>query len=74
MSAPAHALTYEKVAKELNANLEDGLTDQEAKSRLESAGRNEFGEQEGVQPFKIFIGQIANALSLVSYHPSASLV
>ncbi|KAG8667909.1 P-type ATPase [Fusarium poae] len=65
MSAPAHALTYEQVAKELNANLEDGLTDQEAKSRLESAGRNEFGEQEGVQPFKIFIGQIANALTLV---------
>lgn len=65
MSAPAHALTYEQVAKELNANLEDGLTDQEAKGRLETAGRNEFGEQEGVQPLKIFIGQIANALTLV---------
>ncbi|CAG7560043.1 unnamed protein product [Fusarium equiseti] len=65
MSAPAHALTYEQVAKELNANLEDGLTDQEAKSRLETAGRNEFGEQEGVQPIKILIGQIANALTLV---------
>ena len=67
MSAPAHALTFEQVAKELNANLEDGLTDQEAKSRLETAGRNEFGEQEGVQPIKILIGQIANALTLVSY-------
>ncbi|KAJ4135168.1 P-type ATPase [Fusarium equiseti] len=65
MSAPAHALTYEQVAKELNANLEDGLTDQEAKSRLETSGRNEFGEQEGVQPIKILIGQIANALTLV---------
>lgn len=65
MSAPAHALTYEQVAKELNANLEDGLTEQEAKSRLETSGRNEFGEQEGVQPIKILIGQIANALTLV---------
>jgi len=65
ISAPAHALTFEQVAKELNANLEDGLTDQEAKSRLETAGRNEFGEQEGVQPIKILIGQIANALTLV---------
>ncbi|KAF5668104.1 potassium sodium efflux p-type fungal-type [Fusarium heterosporum] len=65
MTAPAHALTFEQVAQELEANLDDGLTDQEAKRRLETSGRNEFGEQEGVQPLKIFIGQIANALTLV---------
>ncbi|KAJ4189404.1 P-type ATPase [Fusarium solani] len=65
MSAPAHALTFQQVAEELGANLEDGLTDGEAKNRLEEYGRNEFGAEEGVQPLKIFIGQIANALTLV---------
>lgn len=66
MTAPAHALAYENVAEQLNANVEDGLTEEEAKRRLEQYGRNEFGEQHGVQPLKIFIGQIANALTLVS--------
>ncbi|KAI8660212.1 Cation-ATPase-N domain-containing protein [Fusarium keratoplasticum] len=65
MTAPAHALTYEQVAEQLNANLEDGLTSDEAKGRLEQYGRNEFGAEKGVQPVKIFIGQIANALTLV---------
>ncbi|KAI8648674.1 Cation-ATPase-N domain-containing protein [Fusarium keratoplasticum] len=65
MSAPAHALTFQQVAEELGANLEDGLTNGEAKNRLEEYGRNEFGAEKGVQPLKIFIGQIANALTLV---------
>jgi len=72
MTAPAHALTFEQVAQELDGNIDDGLTESEAKQRLETYGRNEFGEQEGVQPLKIFIGQIANALTLVSYLPQAS--
>jgi magnesium-transporting ATPase (P-type) len=74
MTAPAHALTFEQVAQELGANLDDGLTEEEAKRRLETNGRNEFGEQEGVQPLKIFIGQIANALTLVSFPSYASLI
>lgn len=65
MTAPAHSLTFDQVAQELQANLDDGLTDAEAKKRLEEHGRNEFGDQEGVQPLRIFIGQIANALTLV---------
>ncbi|KAJ0126832.1 Uncharacterized protein HZ326_30064 [Fusarium oxysporum f. sp. albedinis] len=65
MSAPAHALTFRQVAEELNANLEDGLTTEEAKRRLSQYGSNEFGEQEGVQPLKILLGQVANALTLV---------
>ncbi|OAR01320.1 hypothetical protein LLEC1_06669 [Akanthomyces lecanii] len=66
MSAPAHALSHADVERELQVDHEVGLTPEEAKDRLEVYGRNEFGEQEGVQPFKIFIGQIANALTLVS--------
>lgn len=65
MTAPAHALAIDRVVDELKANVEVGLSDDEAKRRLEEYGRNEFGEQKGVQPVKIFIGQIANALTLV---------
>lgn len=66
ISAPAHALNIEQVVKELKADVEVGLSDEEARTRLEEYGRNELGEEKGVQPVKIFIGQIANALTLVS--------
>lgn len=66
MSAPAHALTVNQVAQELGANIQIGLSDADAQKRLQDHGRNEFGEQRSVQPIKIFIGQIANALTLVS--------
>lgn len=65
MSLPAHALTSDQVAQELSARLDGGLNADEATKRLEDYGRNEFGEQPGVQPVKIFVGQIANALTLV---------
>jgi Na+-exporting ATPase len=65
MSQPAHALTADQVAEELGARVDGGLNADEATKRLETYGRNEFGEQPGVQPIKIFIGQIANALTLV---------
>ncbi|KAK8143084.1 Na+ ATPase, partial [Beauveria asiatica] len=64
MSAPAHALSYADVERELQVDHEVGLTPDEAKTRLDVYGRNEFGEQAGVQPFKILLGQIANALTL----------
>lgn len=72
MSAPAHALSIDDVLSELKADVEVGLSPDEAKRRLEEHGRNEFGEQEGVQPLKILIGQIANALTLVSLTLRAS--
>ncbi|KAH6844593.1 hypothetical protein B0I37DRAFT_327262 [Chaetomium sp. MPI-CAGE-AT-0009] len=64
-SRPAHALTYEQLATELNADVLSGLTANEAKARLEQFGRNDLGEEEGVQPLKIVIAQIANAMTLV---------
>lgn len=66
ISAPAHALSVADVVQELGARLDGGLTPEEATQRLEEYGRNEFGEQKGVQPVKILIGQVANALTLVS--------
>jgi magnesium-transporting ATPase (P-type) len=65
-SRPAHALTYEQLANELNADVLSGLTANEAKTRLEQYGRNDLGEEEGVQPLKIVIAQIANAMTLVT--------
>ncbi|KPM46311.1 Sodium transport ATPase 5 [Neonectria ditissima] len=65
MTAPAHALTSDQVAEQLQGHTVNGLTATEARKRLEDHGRNEFGEQQGVQPLKILVGQIANALTLV---------
>ncbi|WAO92354.1 Hypothetical protein NCS54_00985900 [Fusarium falciforme] len=65
MTAPAHTLTFEQVAEQLQGHTVDGLRTAEAERRLKECGRNEFGEQQGVQPIKILIGQIANALTLV---------
>ena len=62
---PAHALTCEAIKEELNANLEDGLSGDECKRRLELFGRNELDDGPGVQPVKIFIRQVANAMVLV---------
>lgn len=65
LSRPAHALTHQEVAREIGADPLSGLTVEEAKRRLEEYGKNELGEAEGVQPIKIIIAQIANAMTLV---------
>lgn len=66
LSLPAHALHYRAVAEELGANAEDGLSEAEAKSRLEEYGRNALDDGPGVQPVKILVRQVANAMMLVS--------
>ena len=65
ISLPAHALPYDTAAQELEANTQDGLTDAQVKSRLEKYGRNELDDGPGVQPFKILLRQVANAMMLV---------
>jgi hypothetical protein len=65
LSLPAHALTCEAIKEELDANLEDGLSDGEWKRRLELCGRNELDDGPGGQPVKILIRQVANAMMLV---------
>jgi len=65
MSKPAHALERHAIVEELNADSEDGLAVAEAKSRLEFYGRNELDDGPGVQPFKILLRQVANAMMLV---------
>ncbi|KAK4164622.1 hypothetical protein QBC43DRAFT_45658 [Cladorrhinum sp. PSN259] len=65
MSRPAHALTHKQVAEELQADILSGLTADEAKRRLDEFGKNELGEDDGVQPIKIIIAQVANAMTMV---------
>lgn len=59
LSRPAHALTYEQLAAGLNADVLSGLSANEAKVRLEQYGRNDLVAEEGVQPLKIIVAQIA---------------
>ena len=66
LSQPAHALTHQQVADELHSDVDNGLKATEAKQRADQYGPNELGDDDGVNVFKIFIGQIANAMTLVS--------
>lgn len=66
ISAPAHTLAFADVVQQLKSSAEDGLTPDEAKKRLEQYGKNELDNGPGVNPVKILIRQIANAMMLVS--------
>lgn len=61
----AWALTSEQLVFEVEANTKTGLSPSEASSRLTSYGPNELEQRKGVQPVKIFIEQIFNAMTLV---------
>lgn len=61
----AHALEVEDLVQQLEANTEDGLTSDAAAKRLEEYGKNELDDGPGVQPLKILIRQVANAMMLV---------
>ncbi|KIX03336.1 potassium/sodium efflux P-type ATPase, fungal-type [Rhinocladiella mackenziei CBS 650.93] len=65
LSQPAHALTFDKVLQELGGNGIDGISPDEAAKRLEEFGKNELDNGPGVNPTKILVRQIANAMMLV---------
>ncbi|KAK5947525.1 P-type ATPase [Knufia obscura] len=65
MSKPAHSLSFEEVIKELGVSGNDGLNPQEAESRLQEFGNNELDNGPGVNPTKILVRQVANAMMLV---------
>ena len=62
---PGHTLTYEAVIKELDTQLDDGLTPDEASRRFQQYGPNKLDEGEGVSVLKILVRQVANAMMLV---------
>ena len=65
LTAPAHALTFKQVEQELKSDALSGLSAEEAASRLLEFGNNDLGEAEGVQPLRIIVAQIANAMTMV---------
>ncbi|OHX01132.1 potassium sodium efflux p-type fungal-type transporter [Colletotrichum incanum] len=65
LSRPPHVLEVSQVIKELHVSTTQGLDTEEAARRLTELGRNELQQQKGVQPLKIFFGQIFNAMTLV---------
>ena len=66
LTRPAHALPYSKVIEEVGCNADDGLTTAEAESRHKEYGNNDLGDDGGVQPGKILLRQVANAMTLVN--------
>ncbi|KAL0944661.1 sodium p-type [Colletotrichum truncatum] len=65
LSRPPHVLEFGQVIEELGVDTTQGLTSEDAARRLVELGRNEFQQKKGVQPLKIFLGQIFNAVTLV---------
>lgn len=65
LSGLPHTLSVDQLASETGANLVDGLTEAEAKRRLEKYGPNELVDGPGVNPTKILLRQVANAMTLV---------
>ncbi|RYO84176.1 hypothetical protein DL766_008991 [Monosporascus sp. MC13-8B] len=65
LTKPAHALDRDDLVQQLDADIENGLTAADAKQRLGQYGRNELDDGPGVQPIKILIRQVANAMMLV---------
>ena len=65
MSKPAHALERDVLIRELGADAENGFSKAIAYEKLEEFGRNELDDGPGVQPVKILIRQVANAMMLV---------
>lgn len=60
----AHVLPPEEVAKALSTDSE-GLSDEQASSKLTIYGRNELEDGGGPSPIRIFIKQVVNAMMLV---------
>jgi len=73
MSKPAHSLTFKEVLEELGASGIDGLSPEQAEERLGEYGKNELDNGPGVNPTKILIRQIANAMMLVSFNVSLNV-
>ncbi|KAK0112585.1 hypothetical protein ONS95_014330 [Cadophora gregata] len=60
-----HTMTAAQVINKLGSDSRGGLSQSEAASRLQLYGKNALDDGPGVQPIKILINQIANAMMLV---------
>lgn len=63
--AHPHTLSAQRVADELNTDLDNGLSTEEATARLARNGPNSIKGAKGVSVWEIFLQQVANALTAV---------
>ncbi|KAH9482925.1 Calcium-transporting ATPase 3 [Psilocybe cubensis] len=61
----AHTLTPSELLEDLGVSEHDGLTKNEAASRLQTCGENLLQGKEGVSAWRVLVGQLSNALTLV---------
>lgn len=66
LSAPAYLLTAGEIVLQLATDPENGLSEEEAKSRLTTYGPNELEVGGGTSVIRIIMKQIFNAMGLVS--------
>ncbi len=60
-----HSMGAPQALKELNTDPRYGLTEDEAKKRLETYGTNELKKEEKASPFTLFINQFKNILVII---------
>ncbi|KAF1918767.1 hypothetical protein BDU57DRAFT_120060 [Ampelomyces quisqualis] len=60
-----HTLSFEEVAEQLRVDINHGLTNAEAESRLQLYGPNKVKGAEGLSLWKILLRQISNSLTFV---------
>lgn len=60
-----HTLTSSTCLSAFKSNIEAGLSDVDAKTRLEADGLNRIGEAKGVNVWEILLKQVANALTII---------
>ncbi len=60
-----HSMEATQVLRELNTDLRRGLTEEEAKRRLETYGYNELKKEERTSPLTLFFNQFKNPLILI---------
>ena len=60
-----HSLEPDQVLKELESDPRQGLTEEEAKNRLETYGTNELKKEEKTSPLTLFFNQFKNILILI---------
>ncbi|KAK0455617.1 uncharacterized protein EV420DRAFT_1552259 [Desarmillaria tabescens] len=65
LASSAHTYTIEELVSEIGTSRTDGLSKNEAHRRLERYGENLLKGRTGVSAWRVLVGQLANALTLV---------
>ncbi len=60
-----HSMEVDQVLKELNTDPHQGLSAEEARSRLEKYGYNELKKEEKISPLTLFFNQFKNILIII---------